>query len=49
MVTIRSIEGSVFDGGLGRSRDLNTPDRAVPALAHEGLAARLAAIMAMFA
>jgi hypothetical protein len=50
MITVRSIEGGAFGGGLGKTRYLNVPDRATPAPAHEvTLGAWVAAIMATFA
>jgi len=49
MITVRSIEGAAFGGGLGKARYLNVPDGATPAPAHEvTLSAWLAAVMATF-
>lgn len=50
MITVRSIEGAAFAGGVGKVRYLNVPDGVTPAPAHEVvLGTWLAAIMATFA
>ena len=49
MITVRSIDGAAFGGGLGAIRYLNVPDGVTPAPAHTvGLRAWLGAIMQTF-